>query len=147
MPEAISPDFWHAVEQFNRSEFYACHDSLEEIWHEAIEPNRTFYQGILQLAVSLHHLENHNWRGAVMLLGEGIRRLRDYEPDYGDINVSLLVQLSEDLLAHLQVSGADQVAQIAENYFKATRQRDRSIAALENSNQSTIHPLVIQHIR
>jgi len=68
------------ITQFNQQDFYGCHDTLEAIWLEAIAPEKNFYQGILQIAVGCYHLGNDNWRGAVILLGEGIRRLADYSP-------------------------------------------------------------------
>lgn len=35
------------------------------------EPERRFYQGLLQIAVACHHLSRGNLRGAILLLGEG----------------------------------------------------------------------------
>ncbi|HEY9626857.1 MAG TPA: DUF309 domain-containing protein [Coleofasciculaceae cyanobacterium] len=94
--------FWLAVHQFNSQQFYACHDTLEALWMEALEPDKTFYQGILQVAVALYHLGNQNLRGAIILLGEGSNRLRRYEPDYSEIDVTALVTQSLKLLAWLQ---------------------------------------------
>jgi predicted metal-dependent hydrolase len=100
--EEVEPAFWEGVEQFNRQQFYACHDTLEEIWMEAMEPQRTFYQGILQIAVALYHLGNANLRGATILLGEGSNRLRRYQPTYAEVDVTALVTQSTELLARLQ---------------------------------------------
>lgn len=91
-----------AIEQFNRGEYYQCHDTLEAVWMEAVEPDKTFYQGILQIAVACYHLGRNNWRGAVMLLGEGIKKLREYEPEYMQIAVDELVRQSYELLMALQ---------------------------------------------
>jgi hypothetical protein len=100
--EIPPPEFFRGVEQFNQQQFYPCHDTLEALWMEASEPDKTFYQGILQIAVACYHLENHNWRGAVILLGEGIRKLRDYQPHYGQVKVNTLVGESGRLLTELQ---------------------------------------------
>jgi predicted metal-dependent hydrolase len=99
---SIPSEFWQGVEQFNQGEFYACHDTLEAIWMEAMEPERAFYQGVLQIAVALYHLGNQNRRGAVILLGEGINRLHRYQPAYNGINVMQLVTESSNLLNTLQ---------------------------------------------
>lgn len=114
MLNEVDPAFWQGVEEFNQRQFYACHDTLEAIWMEAMEPQRTFYQGVLQLAVALYHLSNHNWRGAAILLGEGLRRLRPYEPEYGTVDVADLVAQAELLLHTLQTTGAEQVVQVWE---------------------------------
>ncbi len=109
--------FWQSVEEFNQQQFYACHDTLEALWMEATELDRNFYQGILQIAVGCYHLGNHNWRGAVILLGEGIRRLRDYQPSYEGINVTQLIEESHQLLQALQQIEPKRVAELAEPLF------------------------------
>lgn len=90
------------ITQFNQQDFYGCHDTLEAIWLEAIAPEKNFYQGILQIAVGCYHLGNDNWRGAVILLGEGIRRLADYSPHHHQVNVERLREDSYQLLQSLQ---------------------------------------------
>lgn len=90
-----------AIIQFNQQEFYACHDTLEALWTEAIEPDRTFYQGILQIAVACYHLGHQNWRGAMILLGEGSRKLKTYQPSYYDLDITHLCTQSLDLLQKL----------------------------------------------
>ncbi|PMB49089.1 hypothetical protein CEN40_06020 [Fischerella thermalis CCMEE 5205] len=102
--------FWRGVEQFNTGEFYACHDTLEALWMEATEPEKTFYQGILQIAVALYHLGNHNWRGATILLGEGSNRLRRYPSVYGGIDVDELLEQSAALLRTLQQTEPEKLA-------------------------------------
>lgn len=102
MNESIPDEFWQGVEQFNTRQFYACHDTLEALWMEATEPNKTFYQGILQLAVALYHLSNSNWPGAVILLGEGTNKLQHYSPTFGGVDVEELIDASYRLLSQLQ---------------------------------------------
>lgn len=107
MSETIPQEFWQGVEQFNSGQFYACHDTLEALWIEASEPEKSFYQGILQISVALYHLENRNWRGAVILLGEGSNRLRRYPSSYSGVDVDELLSQSAVLLTTLQQIGPD----------------------------------------
>lgn len=109
MTQAVPQEFWQSVEQFNQRQFYACHDTLEALWMEATEPQKTFYQGILQIAVGLYHLGNSNWRGAVILLGEGINRLRRYPPTYAGIDLDDLLTYSAAFLTALQQSGPEKI--------------------------------------
>jgi predicted metal-dependent hydrolase len=102
MDDIIPSAFWQGVEQFNQQEFYACHDTLEALWMESMEPDKRFYQGVLQIAVALYHLSNQNWRGAAMLMGEGIRRLDYYQPEYSGINVEKLMIQTSALLQKIQ---------------------------------------------
>ncbi len=109
MSQAGSQEFKKGVDQFNQGQFYACHDTLEALWMEAREPEKTFYQGILQIAVALYHLSNSNWQGAVILLGEGISRLRRYPATYAGIDTDELLTSSATLLAALQQSGPERI--------------------------------------
>jgi hypothetical protein len=114
MTEEIPSEFWQGIEEFNQGEFYACHDTLEALWMEASEPEKRFYQGVLQIAVGCYHLGNLNWRGAVILLGEGMRRLEAYEPAYSGIDVTELREQSAELLTALQQAGAENVVDFVE---------------------------------
>jgi len=98
-----------ALQQFNQQEFYTCHDLLEALWMDAYYPEKTFYQGLLQIAVGLYHLGDRNWKGSMILLGEGISRLRDFQPEYMDIDVSKLIQDSAELLNKIQKSGKEEL--------------------------------------
>ncbi|HEY9848194.1 MAG TPA: DUF309 domain-containing protein [Leptolyngbyaceae cyanobacterium] len=115
MTKESTEAFWQGVAQFNNGEYYACHDTLEALWMDSIEPEKTFYQGILQIAVALYHLGNQNWRGAVTLLGEGINRLRYYQPDYAEIDVDRLITDSWQLLNALQQFSATDLSEFVEN--------------------------------
>jgi uncharacterized protein len=111
MEEEMPAEFWQGIEEFNSKEFYACHDTLEALWIEAGEPEKRFYQGILQISVALYHLGNQNWRGAVILLGEGISRLSYYQPSYAGIAIENLLRQSAKLLNALQQAGSERVAE------------------------------------
>ena len=112
MSFGVSEEFWQGVEQFNTGQFYACHDTLEALWIEATEPEKTFYQGILQIAVALYHLGNRNWRGAMILLGEGSNRLRRYPSVYSGIDVDELLHQSVALLKILQHTEPELIASL-----------------------------------
>ncbi len=110
--ENLPQEFWEGVEQFNSRQFYACHDTLEALWMEALEPEKTFYQGILQIAVALYHLGNENVRGAAILLGEGSNRLRRYPSIYGGVDVDKLLDQSTALLSIVQQLSLEQVGSL-----------------------------------
>ncbi len=91
-----------AIEQFNQQDFYACHDTLEALWMEAIEPDRSFYQGLLQMAVGLYHFSHQNRRGAAILLGEGMGRLQSYRPEYQNVDLTALLAEGQAWLQWVQ---------------------------------------------
>ncbi len=107
MTENLRPEWVQGIAEFNAGEYYACHDTLEALWMDSIDPDKKFYQGVLQIAVACYHLHNRNWRGAVTLLGEGIGRLPYYQPVYEGIDVAELIRVSSNLLNILQSIGID----------------------------------------
>lgn len=109
--EGLPPEFWQSVVAFNHQNYYECHDLLEALWSEAMEPDRKFYQGILQLAVAFYHLSNSNWRGSVTLLGEGLHRLQGFQPEYGEVNVAHLINQCSMVLDQLQRTDPEGVTQ------------------------------------
>lgn len=70
------PRLQAAVRLFNAGDWYACHDGLEELWHETQGAMRPVLQGLLQIAVAELHQERGNRRGATVLMGEGLGRLQ-----------------------------------------------------------------------
>lgn len=109
MSETIPPEFWQGIELFNTGQFYACHDTLEALWMESTEPDKSFYQGILQISVALYHLGNGNLKGAIILLGEGTKRLSSYPSIYSQVDVDELLEQSIALLKALQQKQLEQI--------------------------------------
>lgn len=100
-------NFQRGLDEFNSGQFYACHDTLEAIWMAVDYAEKPFYQGILQIAVAFYHLGNLNWRGGAILLGEGISRLRSFEPNYQGVAVEELVDQSVEWLEWVQTAGEE----------------------------------------
>ena len=101
MPQA-DPRFQQGVELFNAGEWYAAHDLFEELWHETADPERRSLQGILQVAVAQLHLQRGNRRGATILFGEALGRLkRPGTPDLG-LDLASLCRAAQQRLEALQ---------------------------------------------
>ena len=80
VPKEIPELVLKGIEEFNKGEFYECHEYLEEAWMQEPRRVRFLYQGILQVGVGFYHQQNGNWRGATGLLRNGTARLREFEP-------------------------------------------------------------------
>jgi len=90
---------------FNRREYFACHEVLEEVWQKATEEDKKFYQGFIQLAIALHlrfHRGGH--KGTINLLTQVLLHLEDYRPRYQNIDVDVLYQQVETYLEGLKSS-------------------------------------------
>lgn len=69
--QSISGKLLQALGEFNRGDWFECHETLEDLWIGSEGEIRDFYQGALQLAVALHHWRNGNFGGAMSLLKGG----------------------------------------------------------------------------
>jgi predicted metal-dependent hydrolase len=81
-------DPWQqGIEQFNRREFFECHESWEQVWLPAPEPDKTFLQGIIQVACAFHHELRGNRAGAASLLRRGLAKIEQFPAHYRGIDL------------------------------------------------------------
>lgn len=119
---APSDELLLAIEEFNRGQWFQCHETLEELWVGATGELRDFYQGLLQLAVALHHWRNGNFRGAVILLRGGADLLRRAAPVCREVDVAQLITAAGLLHAELDRLGEERMAEVPEQFiFKVRR--------------------------
>jgi len=57
-----------AIAHFNAARFYDAHEALEDLWRQQEGPDKAFLQGLVQLAVALHHHSTGNREGARSVL-------------------------------------------------------------------------------
>ena len=89
------------VEQFNTKEFFAAHETWEELWLAAAEPEKTFLQGIIQVAAALHHYTRNNPAGAQSLLRQGLAKLEQFPSVHRDLQLEDLRERLRHWLAAL----------------------------------------------
>ena len=90
-----------AIDLFNNQKWYEAHDAFEDIWNDLVGDERQIVQGILQVSVSQFHLNKGNLNGAMILLGEGLGRIRNKVSEDLEIDlISLCISL-ESLLDKL----------------------------------------------
>ena len=90
-----------AIGLFNNQKWYEAHDAFEDIWNDLVGDERQIVQGILQVSVSQFHLNKGNLNGAMILLGEGLGRIRNKVSDDLEIDLVLLCSSLESLLNKL----------------------------------------------
>ena len=79
MDPFLDPRFYSGIQSFNSGNFYEAHDLFEDLWHECDEPKRRWIHGIVQISVAMHHHSTGNLNGSLLLLAEGISRMRRAE--------------------------------------------------------------------
>jgi predicted metal-dependent hydrolase len=90
------------VALFNGLRYWHAHEAWEALWRAADDDDRDFYQGLIQVAAGLLHLQRRNARGARNKLREGLARLRPYEPSHRGIFLNELIGQLEGIEQDLQ---------------------------------------------
>ena len=101
-----SSAFRRGVEQFNTGCFFDAHETWEEIWLRSPEPDKTFLQGIIQVAAAFHHYSRGNARGALSLLQAGLGRLARFPDAYHGIALGALRAAAQAWAAALASGGS-----------------------------------------
>jgi hypothetical protein len=76
---------------FDAGLFFEVHEVLEDAWHDLDGPERSAVQGLIQIAVALHHLAHGNPRGAASLFAAGREKLTAHRPRYLGVDVAALL--------------------------------------------------------
>jgi uncharacterized protein len=74
--------FERGLRHFNAREFFEAHEVWEEVWLVEVEPEKTFLQGIIQIAAAFHHYRRGNSDGAETLLAAGIVKIMRFPADH-----------------------------------------------------------------
>lgn len=94
--------FWQGVALFNGARYWHAHEAWETLWRAAPDDERDFYQGLIQVAAGLLHLQRRNARGARNKLSEGLAKLRPYAPKHHGIVVNELLGTGTRILDDLR---------------------------------------------
>jgi predicted metal-dependent hydrolase len=106
-PETCPPGLLQGIAEFNRREFYECHETLEELWAAEPQPIRHLYQGILQIGVAFYHLRAQRYRPAVTLLTTGSAYLEPFTPICLGVNVAKLLENAGQCLDQVERLGPE----------------------------------------
>jgi uncharacterized protein len=92
MPTTMNDDekFERGLAEFNAERFFEAHEVWEELWLATEEPEKTFLQGLIQVAAAFHHHGRGNARGAQSLLAAGIAKLTRFPDDHRQVALAEL---------------------------------------------------------
>jgi len=93
--------FRRGIEQFNTGRFFDAHETWEEVWLRTPEPEKTFLQGIIQVAAAFHHYSRGNARGAHSLLQAALGRLAGFPDVHHGIALGALRAAAQEWAAAL----------------------------------------------
>ena len=82
--------FFAGLLAYEEKDFFEAHEMWEELWSEYYLDDKTFIQGLIQLAVSFVHLGNGNLKGAKSLLKKSTDKFSSYSGLHRGINIDKL---------------------------------------------------------
>lgn len=83
--------YLRGIRLFNSGAYFEAHEVLEDAWRGAPTVEKKFLQGLIQVAVGLHHHSKGNVVGARSLLSRAARNLSSYPEDFGGIQLPELL--------------------------------------------------------
>jgi predicted metal-dependent hydrolase len=87
---------------FNRGEFFEAHEFWEEVWDVADDPDRTWIQGLIQVATGLHKLAHGRPDVCRTLLHKALAKLHDVPGALDGLAAGRLRDQAAELLAALE---------------------------------------------
>lgn len=94
--------FQHGINLINTRHFFEAHEVLEDLWRPMphSDPHRRVMQGLVQIAVALHHSSVGNRTGALSVMRRAARNIASAEEHALGVRFDLLRPALEDWLAH-----------------------------------------------
>jgi len=85
--EVYDPLYVQGIDYFNECDFFEAHETWETLWTEYRGEARKYYQGLIQVAVALHHFGNGNIRGAKKVYLTSLGYLQEYPSVYEGLDL------------------------------------------------------------
>ncbi|PYQ30549.1 MAG: hypothetical protein DMF56_06990 [Acidobacteria bacterium] len=82
------------VELFNAHHFWHAHEAWEEIWLTSSGGEKTFLQGLIQLAAAYHHVQRGTFRGAIRLFDAAFAKLDPFPPGYAGVDRANVIEVA-----------------------------------------------------
>jgi predicted metal-dependent hydrolase len=101
---AYDPLYLKGIEHFNVCDFFEAHEAWEELWTNYSGPSRKFFQGLIQVAVALHHFGNGNIRGSKKLYASSRAYLEPYRPKHLGLDLDKLFAEMERCFVEVHAS-------------------------------------------
>lgn len=98
----MDENFKKACAHFDSAEYFEAHEVWEDLWNEASGAENAFLQGLIQVAVALHHAGNENWKGTRKLFASSLSYLVKGKEASGEVDVEKLRELILDFEIALQ---------------------------------------------
>ncbi|HUY27763.1 MAG TPA: DUF309 domain-containing protein [Candidatus Binataceae bacterium] len=91
--------FEDGIALFNAGRFFDCHEAWEEIWKHSHGEDKRFYQGLIQAAVAILHVQRGNREGAAKLYAKARGKLDGFPGSHMGLAIAEFRRALEDFFA------------------------------------------------
>jgi predicted metal-dependent hydrolase len=92
---ANQPEYLHGIALFNQGKFFDAHEVLEDVWRASSHEEKKIWQGLVQVAVALHHYSTGNRVGMRSVLVRAMKNLAGHPPKFHGIQIPRLLKSLE----------------------------------------------------
>lgn len=85
--DILDTSFEHGLDLINAGSYYAAHEALEDAWRGVHGWTKQFYQGMVQVAISLHHFSTGNLTGAQSVMEKCRRNLSEFPDSFCGVDL------------------------------------------------------------
>jgi hypothetical protein len=100
------------LEQFNGGEFFAAHETWEDLWNDSVGMEKQLLQGLVQIAAGYSKVESGIRGGAVKLLSRGAAIVAQFAPSALGLTLNPFVVAVEADVFRVQ-SASDEATSLA----------------------------------
>lgn len=100
-------ELYRALDEFNDGYYFESHETLEDLWLVTPLPDRTLFQGIIQIAAAYVHLARGEVAGAVKLLDAAVAKLRAFAPAALGIDIDAMAEAAAAVRVQLVRDGGE----------------------------------------
>jgi predicted metal-dependent hydrolase len=99
-------EFEQGIALFNARDFFQAHEVWEDVWRVTSLPEKKKLQGMIQIAVAMHHYSTGNREGAESVMARALRNLEGAEPAFRGVDMVRLNAELARVLRELRSSGS-----------------------------------------
>lgn len=114
----LHPKAKEGIRLFNEGKYFEAHEALEAAWRAEAGPIRELYQGILQAAVTYHHILRGNYAGAVKVYERSMKRLESFPASCRGVDVGKLRADLSRVIAEVQRLGQEHIDEFDRSMLK-----------------------------
>lgn len=99
--------FHHGLHLHNTGQWFDAHEAWEDIWRPATGQKKSFYQGLIQVSVTIEHIRRGNPRGMKSVYESCLTKFKGLPQVYMGVNIPALLAALKDFIAPILALPAD----------------------------------------